>query len=158
MASFKTLLFVSLLVVAALAAVPIAEAQLLGLINGLLGLIRIQGTLFCTANGRVSSAGASLTPVFPNATVQLQCGSGNVISTATTNASGLFSILLDPLQFVLSSLLSNCKLVVNTPLSTCNSSFSGTQILESTLQVIGNTLVGILNIILLIPAGFNVIN
>ncbi|KAL6193738.1 hypothetical protein ACLB2K_034822 [Fragaria x ananassa] len=158
MASFKTLLFVSLLVVAALAAVPIAEAQLIGLINGIFQLIRVQGTLFCTANGRVSTAGASLTPVFPNATVVLQCGSGNVISTATTNASGVFSILLDPLQFLLSSLLSNCKLVVTTPLSSCNSSLSGTQILESALQFIGNTVLGLLAIINVIPAGFIVSN
>ncbi|PRQ39242.1 phylloplanin-like [Rosa rugosa] len=158
MASFKTLVFVSLLVIAALAVVPIAKAQLGGLgglTAGLLGLIRIQGTLFCTANGRVSNAGASLTPVFPNATVQLQCGSGNVVSTAITNTSGLFSIVLDPLQFLLSSLLSNCKLVVSTPLSSCNSSLSGTTILQSTLQLIGTTLAGLLSIINLIPAGFS---
>lgn len=63
MASFKTLLFVSLLIFAALAVVPMAKAQL-GLISGLLGLIRIQGTLFCTANGAAGAGGASLTPVF----------------------------------------------------------------------------------------------
>ncbi|KAH7573556.1 hypothetical protein JRO89_XS03G0170800 [Xanthoceras sorbifolium] len=92
--SLKSLLFVSLFIAAMTA--PIAEAQL-GLVSGLLGLIRIQGTVFCTPNGNMDANGTA-TPVFPNALVQLQCGAGNVVSSATTNG-----------------------LAVNTPLSNCNS-------------------------------------
>ncbi|KAI8009559.1 hypothetical protein LOK49_LG06G03273 [Camellia lanceoleosa] len=99
--ALKSLLLVFLLIVA-LTAVPMAEAQL-GLISGLLGLIRIQGNVFCTANGNMGVNGTS-TPVFPNAKVQLQCEAGNTVSSATTNNSGIFSMVLDPLQFVLSSL------------------------------------------------------
>lgn len=90
--ALKLVLFVSLMVAAF--AIPIAGA---GLISGLLVLIRIQATLFCTPNGNIGANGTS-TPVFPNALVQLQCGVGNVVSSATTNGSGVFSILLDPLQ------------------------------------------------------------
>ena len=61
--AFKSFLFVSLLSAAVLAA-PVAEAQL-GLIGGILGLIRIQGTLFCTANGNMGANGTA-TPVFPS--------------------------------------------------------------------------------------------
>ncbi|KAJ9699607.1 hypothetical protein PVL29_005465 [Vitis rotundifolia] len=145
--ALKSLLFVSLLV--AVAAAPVAEAQLGSIFN----LIRIQGNLFCTANGNMGVNGTA-TPVFPNAPVQLQCGAGNVISSATTDSAGLFSILLDPLQFLLSSLLTNCNLVVNTPLSTCNSGLPSSGALLSPLRLIGNTLQGPLHITNIIPAAF----
>ncbi|KAI9195318.1 hypothetical protein LWI28_013729 [Acer negundo] len=148
--NLKSLLFVSLFI--ALVAAPIAEAQL-GLISGLLGLIRIQGTVFCTSNGNMGVNGTE-TPVFPNALVQLQCGAGNVVSSATTNGSGVFSIVLDPLQFILSSLLTNCNLVVNTPLSNCNSKLPSVGCLLSSLQFIGNTLLGLLNVANIVPSGF----
>ncbi|KAJ7955124.1 phylloplanin-like [Quillaja saponaria] len=118
--AFKALVVMSLLVTV-MALIPEAKAQL-GLIGGLLGLIRIQGTVFCIANGNMGVNGTA-TPVFSNAQVQLQCG-GNLVSTAITNNLGIFSIVLDPLQFVLSSLLSGCNLVVNTPLSNCNAQAS----------------------------------
>ncbi|THG03550.1 phylloplanin-like [Camellia sinensis] len=149
--ALKSLLLVFLLI-AALTAVPMAEAQL-GLISGLLGLIRIQGTVFCTANGNMGVNGTS-TPVFPYAKVQLQCGAGNTVSSATTNNFGIFSMVLDPLQFVLSSLLSNCNLLVNTPLSNCNLNLPSVGGLLSPLQFIGNTLQGLLNISNIIPSGF----
>ncbi|KAK2645689.1 hypothetical protein Ddye_020884 [Dipteronia dyeriana] len=148
--NLKSLLFVSLFI--ALMVTPIAEAQL-GLVSGLLGLIRIQGTLFCTSNGNIGVNGTS-TPVFPNALVQLQCGAGNVVSSATTNGSGVFSIVLDPLQVILSSLLANCNLVVNTPLSSCNSTLPSVGVLQSSLQFIGNTLLGLLNVVNIGPSGF----
>ncbi|CBI22995.3 hypothetical protein VitviT2T_006016 [Vitis vinifera] len=149
--ALKSLLFFSLLV--AVAAAPVAEAQLGNIIGSILDLIRIQGNLFCTANGNMGVNGTA-TPVFPNAPVQLQCGAGNVISSATTNSAGLFSILLDPLQFLLSSLLTNCNLVVNTPLSTCNSGLPSSGALLSPLRLIGNTLQGPLHITNIIPANF----
>ncbi|KAJ4722155.1 phylloplanin-like [Melia azedarach] len=134
-----------------MAATPIAEAQV-GLISGLPGLIRIQGTVFCTANGNMGVNGTA-TPVFPNALVQLQCN-GNIVSSATTNGSGIFSIVLDPLQYVLSSLLTNCSLAVNTPLANCNAKSPAVGALVSALQFIGNTLLGLLNVANIIPAGF----
>ncbi|KAJ4722154.1 Phylloplanin like [Melia azedarach] len=146
----KVLLLVSILV-AAMAAL-IAEAQI-GLISDLLNLIQIQGTVFCTPNGNIGVNGTA-TPGFPNAGVQLRCN-GNVVSGATTNESGGFSMVLDPLQVVLSSLLSNCSLVVNTPLAKCNGKLPSMGSLISTLQFAGNTLLGILNVANIIPAGFH---
>ncbi|KAJ6722104.1 POLLEN OLE E 1 ALLERGEN AND EXTENSIN FAMILY PROTEIN-RELATED [Salix viminalis] len=149
--AFKSLLFFALLS-AAMVAAPVAEAQL-GLIGGLLGLIRIQGTLFCTANGNMGANGTA-TPVFPNALVQLQCG-GNVVSTSTTNGSGVFSILLDPLSYILSSLLTGCSLKVATPLASCDSTLPSLGGLLSSLQFIGNTTLGaLLSVANIIPAGF----
>ncbi|KAF5183126.1 Phylloplanin [Thalictrum thalictroides] len=129
----------------------LADAQLLG---GILGLTQIRGTLFCSVNGSIGS-NSTTTPVFPNALVQLQCGTGNVVASATTNAAGVFTIFLNPLQFVLSSLLTNCNLIVRTPLVTCNSSLPTNGILISTLQFFGRTVGGIINII---PTGFNLLN
>ncbi|CAA3033364.1 Hypothetical predicted protein [Olea europaea subsp. europaea] len=151
--ALRSLIFVSILFAAI--AFPMAEAQL-GIIGNLLGLLRIQGILYCTPTGNIGVNGTA-TPVFPNALVQLQCGDGNVVSSATTNASGLFSMLLDPLNFLLSTLLSNCKLVVGTPLATCNASLPSIGTLESTLKFIGNTLLGILNVGNIIPTGFQLI-
>ena len=63
--ALKTLMFVCLLVAAMALAAPMAEAQLGGLISGLLGLIKIQGTLFCTVDGNIGVNGTA-TPVFPS--------------------------------------------------------------------------------------------
>ncbi|PON62027.1 Phylloplanin [Parasponia andersonii] len=145
---------VSVIFILAASMAALAEAQLGGLGN-LLGLINIQGTVFCTVNGRIGVNGTS-TPVFPNALVQLQCN-GNVVSSATTSNSGVFSIFLNPLQFLLSSLLSDCKLVVNTPLSSCNASLPSTGVLVSLIQILGNTVSGLLNITNLGLIGFNFI-
>ncbi|KAL3812906.1 hypothetical protein ACJIZ3_014174 [Penstemon smallii] len=150
--ALKSLVLLTLLVVAAAIAVPMAQAQLGGLLGPLLGLVRIQGVLYCTPNGDIGVNGTS-TPVFSNALVELQCG-GNVVSTATTNLSGIFSILLDPISFVTSTLVSGCELVVNTPLATCNASLPSIGSLESTLQQVGISVLGLLNVANLIPTGF----
>ncbi|XP_010548984.1 PREDICTED: phylloplanin [Tarenaya hassleriana] len=137
--------------------VPMAKAQLGG-IGGLLGLIRIQGTVFCSLNGNVTSLTnvTSSTPVFPNAQVQLQCGPENiVVSTTSTNLSGAFSMILDPLQFLLSTLVSDCRLSVTTPLSVCNATLPSVGgLLSSPLKLVGNTVTGLLSIINLAPLGF----
>ncbi|KAK6930179.1 hypothetical protein RJ641_004273 [Dillenia turbinata] len=83
------------------------------------------------------------TPMAEDATVQLRCG-GNVVSTAVTNGSGVFSILLDPLSYLLSAILSNCNAVVTTPLSNCNSLLSPTGVLSAPLQILGSTVSGLL--------------
>ncbi|EEF45555.1 phylloplanin [Ricinus communis] len=147
--ALKSFLLVFFLV--AVMAATITEAQL-GIVGGLLGLIRIQGTVFCTANGNMGANGTA-TPVFPNAQVQLMCGS-QMISTATTNRFGIFSIVLDPLQYVVSSVLSGCFLKVGTPLSNCDSSLPTGGLLQSPLELVGSTIVGILRVINIIPTGF----
>ncbi|XP_044487456.1 phylloplanin-like [Mangifera indica] len=150
--ALKSLLFVSLVVAAAIA--PMVDAQL-GIISSLVNLIYIQGTLYCTPNGNVGVNG-SATPVFPNAGVQLKCGE-NVVSTATTNGAGLFLMVLDPLQFLLSTLLTNCNLEVKTPLASCDAKLPSVGTLLSPLLSIGNTLLGFLNITNIVPAGFQFI-
>ncbi|KAK8508497.1 hypothetical protein V6N13_022945 [Hibiscus sabdariffa] len=153
--AMKTLMFVCVLVAALALVAPMAEAQLGGiggLIGNLLGLIRITGTLFCTVDGNMGVNGTA-TPVFPNALVQLQCG-GSVVSSSTTNGNGIFSVVLDPLQVLVPELLNNCNLAVKTPLSNCNASLPSVGVLISSLQLVGSTLVGLLNVTNLIPAGF----
>ncbi|XP_068658220.1 phylloplanin-like [Aristolochia californica] len=148
MASKCLLLLLVLLV--SVASLP-AEAQL----GGLLGLIRVRGTVFCTVDGNIGASGTA-TPAFATAQVQLLCGATKqVISTTTTDSNGVFSILLDPLTLLLSSLLNDCKLVVATPLSTCDASLPVGGILQSPLQFLGKTLQGFLSILNIIPGGFS---
>ncbi|XP_022137816.1 phylloplanin-like [Momordica charantia] len=144
------------LVMAAAVGAPLMVEAQLGIIGSLLGLIRIQGTVFCTANGNIGINGTA-TPVFPNAAVQMECGDGNVVSSVTTNNMGIFSILLDPLQFILSSVLNNCNVVVKTPLSNCNASLPSTGSLLSRLQFVSKKLQGLLSIVNLVPSGFQLL-
>ncbi|KAL1548465.1 phylloplanin-like [Salvia divinorum] len=151
--ALKSLLVLGLLI--GCIALPLAQAQLAGLgslLGPLLGLLRIQGILYCTPNGGIGG-NATATPVFPNALVQLQCG-GNVVSTATTDSSGVFSMLLDPVNFLLSTLLSGCRIAVNTPLASCNASLPSVGGLVSNLQFIGNSVASLLNVLNFMPAGF----
>ena len=60
--ALKSFLFVSIMLATVTA--PIAEAQF-GLIGGILGLIRIQGTVFCTANDNMGVNGTATT-AFPS--------------------------------------------------------------------------------------------
>ncbi|KAJ0238461.1 hypothetical protein HA466_0240970 [Hirschfeldia incana] len=120
-----------------------------GVLGGILGLINIQGVLRCSANGNVSA------PAFVNAGVQLQCGGqNNVVSTSTTNSAGLFSMQLNPIQLVLSTLLSDCQVAVTTPLSTCNAALPTGQLLSSPLALVGETVSGLLRVANLRPTGF----
>ncbi|KAK1591374.1 hypothetical protein Q3G72_006674 [Acer saccharum] len=97
--------------------------------------------------------------IYSNALVQLQSGAGNVVSIAITNRSGVFSnIAVFPLNLNLSSLLSNCNLVVNTPLSQLQLPSVGR--LQLPLQFIRNTLLGpfnILNITIVGPLRFQLL-
>ncbi|KAK1316871.1 hypothetical protein QJS10_CPA05g00369 [Acorus calamus] len=149
----KSLLFVAVvLILVGSMETQMAKAQS-GLLGGLLGLIHINGTVFCTTDSTTTST----TPVFPNAQVQLQCG-GGVVSTTTTNGAGVFTILLNPLTMLLSSLLNNCNLVVNTPLSTCNVGLPTSGILQSPLQLVSRAVTGLLGIINVGATGFNFIS
>ncbi|KAL1223680.1 Phylloplanin [Cardamine amara subsp. amara] len=155
----------SLIMVCLIVVSPMAEAQLGlggllgglgGLVNGLLSVVNITGVLFCSPTGALNGTS---TPAFANAGVQLQCGRRNtVVSTATTNSAGIFSLPSNLIQMLLSTLLSDCRLVVTTPLSTCNADLASVGNLVSRLTMIGSSVNGILNIIDIIPAGFLPIN
>ncbi|CAN4106236.1 unnamed protein product [Withania somnifera] len=141
---------------AALVANPVAVAQL-GPLNGLLDLIHLDGVLYCSLNGKSDVINGISTPIFPNASIQLMCGAGNVVSSTTTNGLGVFSLVLDPIQNILSSLPSNRNLVVTTPLSTCNATLPSVGVLRSPLQLVGKTLVGVLYVVNLSAVGFKLL-
>ncbi|XP_020682342.1 phylloplanin [Dendrobium catenatum] len=149
MASNKYLLLAAILI--SVMASQTATAQLLGL-----GQVHINGTVHCSV-----SIPTAITPVFPNALMALQCGS-SVISTTTTNTNGVFDFSLNLLSSLFSTLLNDCKLIVNTPLSTCDSSLPSIGFLQSPLQLLSpasGLLGGILSGFLqLIPSGFSLIN
>ncbi|PQM34634.1 phylloplanin-like [Prunus yedoensis var. nudiflora] len=141
MAPFKTILFVCVLIAAVSS---VSKAQDLGL--G--GVISIQGTVYCTVNGTVGAA---------DATVVLKCGATNTkIASVTTTRAGVFSILLNLLHFNVSSILSNCSVVVTTPLAACNATLSPTQALTSPLQLLKTTVIDNLPIISVGALGFHV--
>ncbi|KAF5190729.1 Pollen ole e 1 allergen and extensin family protein [Thalictrum thalictroides] len=110
-------------------------------VPSIISSIQIRGTLFCTINGNINSNGTP-TPVFSGALVQLQCGTKTVLASAITNASGVFIIPVNPVQFVLLSLQTNCYLFVATPLATCNSSLSANGNLISNLRYVESTVTG----------------
>ncbi|XP_047319138.1 phylloplanin-like [Impatiens glandulifera] len=119
--------------------VQMTEAQLFG------QNLNITGSVACSLNGSFGVGNASVPP-FPNATVQLECGSGNVLASTTTNSSGSFSIIVNPFTNLV-NILSGCKIAVPTPLSSCNASLPSTGSLFFPLQQIGPNIVnGILNV------------
>nr|XP_009618324.1 phylloplanin-like [Nicotiana tomentosiformis] len=114
---------------AALIATPAVVAQLVS--------IRISGVVLCSVNGNLDVING-LTPKFflVNATVQLRCGTRNMVSSTITNGSGVFSLVVDSRVNTLPLLLSNCRLVVATPLSTCNASLPSVGLLASSLRIV----------------------
>ncbi|CAL9776352.1 unnamed protein product [Musa acuminata subsp. burmannicoides] len=98
------------------------------------GKIAVIGTVPCS----IATVAAKLMPAFPNATVQVQCGS-SVIASTTTNSNGAFAMLLSEQTSTVSDLLSSCKLVIPTPVSTCDASLRATGKLQSPLQLLSGT-------------------
>ncbi|CAI8584684.1 unnamed protein product [Vicia faba] len=130
---------------------PQKNAQL-GILNDLLGSANIQGTVLCT-----SKDNGAPTPGFSNAQVQLQCG-GNMVSNATTNGDGKFSMLMDtPLLYDLSSLLTDCNLMVPTPLSKCNTKLPSVGGLTSSLKYVGTSRIGTRTLANIAPSEFHFI-
>ncbi|KAA0049504.1 hypothetical protein IC582_012847 [Cucumis melo] len=156
----KSKMLVMVMVIGALGSAPLmAEAQLGNIIGSLLGVINVQGVVYCTADGNIGTINATSTPVFPNAVVQLQCGNGNIVSTTTTNNMGSFSMLLNPLQFLLSTLLTDCNVVVRTPLINCNATLPSTGFLTSRMQFVGRFVQdGIMEIMKVAPNLFTFIS
>ena len=93
-----------------------------------------------------------------DARVQLQCGAV-VVATTTTNASGVFSFTLDFTQVFLSAGigLSNCNLVVTTPLSTCNPMLPPVGVLTSSIVFVGTNVLGVRVVLNFGAAGFRYI-
>ncbi|CAL5184375.1 unnamed protein product [Lathyrus oleraceus] len=134
---------------------PQRNAQL-GILNDLLGSANIQGTVLCTSKDNVGVNGAP-TPGFSNAQVQLLCG-GNMLSNTTTSGDGEFSMLMDnPLLYDLSSLLTDCNLMVPTPLSRCNTKLPSAGGLTSSLKYVGTSQIGTRTLANIAPFGFHFI-
>ncbi|KGN47526.2 hypothetical protein Csa_021745 [Cucumis sativus] len=121
----------------------------LDLIRILLGPAHIYGMLYCTIDGSVIYG--EITPTFPNAAVQMQCGAETVVTSVKTDATGNFSIFLDAPRLMLLYVLTNCTLVVTTPLVDCNAALPSFGTLVSPLQLIGNTFHGLFNVTNFIP-------
>ncbi|KAD4178253.1 hypothetical protein R6Q59_021831 [Mikania micrantha] len=133
--------YISLIIVLVVVLVtPQAEAQLFPPI-GLTTVLNVSGVVGCSLNGSINSA-----PPFQNALVNLVCG-GSVIASNTTNQSGAFTIFLNPIQTIIALLSGSCKVVVATSLATCNSTLPSTGTLQAPVQILGNTIVGTLNIL-----------
>ncbi|XP_031745340.1 phylloplanin-like [Cucumis sativus] len=128
----------------------------LDLIRILLGPAHIYGMLYCTIDGSVIYG--EITPTFPNAAVQMQCGAGTVVTSVKTDATGNFSIFLDAPRLMLLYVLTNCTLVVTTPLVDCNAALPSFGTLVSPLQLIGNTFHGLFNVTNFIPVGFRFVH
>ncbi|KAL8255877.1 hypothetical protein R6Q59_030944 [Mikania micrantha] len=142
--------YISLIIVLVVVLVtPQAEAQQIIPPIGVTTVLNVTGVIGCSLNGSINSA-----PPFQNALVEVTCG-GIVIASNTTNQSGTFTIfLLNPVGTILSSLLSGaCKIVVDTPLATCNATLPSTGTLEAPLQIVGNIVDGLLTIIFGIVGG-----
>ncbi|KAK6161175.1 hypothetical protein DH2020_004556 [Rehmannia glutinosa] len=125
-------------------AMPMVEAQVTGASPQLpkFSLVNVHVTLYCTPDGNIGLFGKP-TPPFPDALVMLQCGDGQLIANATTNGFGISYLHSDPMPvFPFFQPQNECKLIVNTTLSTCNDTLPSTGGLESTLTLIGTALLG----------------
>ncbi|KAG8363105.1 hypothetical protein BUALT_BualtUnG0004100 [Buddleja alternifolia] len=146
--ALKTLL---IFVFVAIIATSIAEAQ------SLLGIVQVNGTLYCSPNGSPSANG-NTSPVFPNAIVQVTCPTDVVIdspaSNTTTNTNGVYRITLFPQNnATANSLVSNCRLFVLTPLSNCNPALPSAG-LVSNLRFVRTVQISFLRSTYMVAAGF----
>ncbi|XP_073055213.1 phylloplanin-like [Primulina eburnea] len=135
----------------AISATSLADAQ------STIGIIHVNGTLYCTTNGNITAGpNASATPVFPNAALQVAC-SADVVALApvngTTNSNGAYLVVLIPRpNATVNSIVSNCRLFVLTPLSSCNAALPATG-LVSNLRFV-KTVYGFLPLTYMAAAGF----
>ncbi|KAL0388802.1 UNVERIFIED_CONTAM: hypothetical protein Sradi_2762000 [Sesamum radiatum] len=155
--ALKSLVLVSLLVAAV--AAPMAQALIAASTQGhTFGVVHVDVTLYCTPDGNTGPFGEA-TPPFPNAMVLLQCGDGSIVATATTNGFGIAYLHSDPIPlfpfFPLPE--SDCKLIVNTTLSTCDSSLPSTGCLQSDLMFIETFALGGFIVSSFKPTGFTFI-
>ncbi|CAL9037921.1 uncharacterized protein LOC135618152 [Musa acuminata AAA Group] len=132
MALTRPCLLPVLMFVGVLASVALAQQEKIAVI----GTVPCR-TATATATATATVAAKSM-PAFPNATVQVRCGS-SVIASTTTNSNGAFAMLLSEQTSTVSDLLSSCKLVIPTPVSACDASLRATGNLQSPLQLLSGT-------------------
>lgn len=83
-----------------------------------------------------------------------------MVARNTTNASGIFSLSVDFARLVISATirLSDCNLVVVTPLSTCNATLPAVGVLQSAIQFV-RTDVSVRRVVFIYrPVGFRYIS
>ncbi|KAL2536067.1 Pollen Ole e 1 allergen and extensin family protein [Forsythia ovata] len=116
-----------------------------------LGIIHVNGTLYCSING---GANGPATEFFP-----LQCQPANLVFTTnvTTNAAGRYDVIAIPGNATLNAILSSCNLVVNSSLSNCNANLPSAGQLVSPLQFVKTIPVGFLRATYLIVTGFQLV-
>ncbi|KAI3450737.1 hypothetical protein Pfo_007402 [Paulownia fortunei] len=142
--ALKTLL---IFLFVAIMAISIAEAQ------SPVGIVHVNGTLYCTANGSPGANG-NATPVFPSKLLARQMLVANAPANATTNAGGVYRVVLIPRpNATVDSIVSNCRLSVLTPLSNCNPTLPSAG-LVSNLRFVRTVPVSFLRITYMVAAGF----
>ena len=80
-----------------------------------------------------------------------------MVASTMTNASGVFNIFLNLLQFPLQSVLSSCQVVVATPLASCNASLPVVGFLNAPLQLVGTIVRGVTRVVILAPIVFQLL-
>ncbi|CAL4930897.1 unnamed protein product [Urochloa decumbens] len=98
--------------------------------------VLISGIVPCAAGNSINAATA---PAFPNAAMQLVCGS-NVVAGATADGNGAFFIsMVNVPQNLLTAVVGNqCKVAVVTPLAACDKSLAAaTGTLTAPLKLLG---------------------
>ncbi|KAG8372938.1 hypothetical protein BUALT_Bualt12G0119100 [Buddleja alternifolia] len=147
--------FIVLVIVAAIT-LQMAEAQSGVNAKGItFDLFGVPVTLYCTPDGNMGNFGPAAPP-FRGAEVQLQCGNSEIIANSTTNSFGITYLVTEaapvfsffPPQF-------NCKIVVDTKLSSCNATLPFIGFLESPLEFVGTYLQKNLKIANFSPTGFS---
>ncbi|KAH6768595.1 hypothetical protein C2S51_013931 [Perilla frutescens var. frutescens] len=115
-------------------------------------LLGIRLNLYCTLDGNMASRD---TPPFRGADVIFECGDNEVIFKARTNDYGFsYSFAMPKSVMPFFPLQSNCNIVVNTTLSSCNSTLPSVGGLQSGIKFVGTSLVGNLIVANFVPKGF----
>ncbi|PIN20719.1 hypothetical protein CDL12_06571 [Handroanthus impetiginosus] len=134
----------------AIVTISFAEAQ------SSVGIVHVNGTLYCTANGSPGANG-NATTVFPNATLQVACSAdvvANAPANATATTNGEYRVVLIPRpNATVDSIVSNCRLFVLTPLSTCNSALPSAS-LVSNLRFVRTVFISFLRLTYMVAVGF----
>ncbi|XP_040378535.1 phylloplanin-like, partial [Oryza brachyantha] len=98
----------------------------------------VTGVVPCSAGSSINVASV---PAFPNAGVQMMCGS-RVVGGATADGTGAFTINMGTLNTtMLMAMAGNqCKVVVTTPLAACDASLAGVAgTLTAPVQLLGGS-------------------
>lgn len=151
--ALKHLLLVGLVVAAV--SVAMAAAAFVGSPSGGVSfdLLGIRVILYCSRDGNMDGPG---TPPFGGADVMFQCGDNNIIVRAKTNDFGYSYSFANPQSVSpFFPLQSNCSIVVNTTLSTCNSTLPSTGCLRSGIGFVGVSVVGDSVVANFAPTGFH---